>query len=104
MAHYLVQARPVTGTLDELRRRLDDGEIRALQPFGKALHHSLLHARRGRDGRVVWEEVDFCRPPLKMERAAVLDEFFTDVSVQTVSKGDGWKRIESLPRLWEESH
>ena len=33
MAHYLVRAKAVDDKLDELRRRLDSGEIRELQPF-----------------------------------------------------------------------
>ena len=37
-----------------------------------------------------------------MERAAVLDEYFTDLSVEKVAKGKGWERIDHLPSLWKE--
>jgi hypothetical protein len=37
-----------------------------------------------------------------MERAAVLDTYFTDLSVERVEEGAGWARIADLPALWEE--
>jgi len=101
MAHYLVRARPIAERLSELRQRLDAGEIEPLEPFGRALHHSLANARVDHDGSTVWEEFDYCQPPLAMERAAVLDHYFTDLSVEAVEEGVGWERIESLPRLWK---
>jgi hypothetical protein len=48
----------------------------------------------------VWEEEDYCRPPLAQERAAVLDMYFTNLSTERVKEGKGWEQIESLPRLW----
>jgi hypothetical protein len=36
-----------------------------------------------------------------MERAAVPDDYFADLAVERVEKGEGWKRLEELPRLWE---
>ena len=33
-------------------------------------------------------------------RAAVLDTYFDELSVETVAPGDGWERIAQLPRLW----
>ncbi len=103
MAHYLVTARAQPGRLDELRDRLLAGEIRPMRPFGSALDYSLRHARRREDGWIVWEEEDYCSPPLAMERAAVLDTYFTDLSVEIVPAGNGWSRIESLPRLWSDT-
>ena len=73
MAHYLVSAVPRTDRLDELRARLTRDEFRELQPFGRALTKSLRDARIREDGLAVWEEEDYCRPPLAEERAAVLD-------------------------------
>lgn len=100
MAYYLVRAKALPHKLPELRSRLKSGEIRSMQPFGRALDFSLRHARV--DGEwMVWEEEDYCRPPLAMERAAVLDEYFTELSVERVEKGAGWKRLEGLLRLWE---
>lgn len=102
MAYYLVKAKAVEGKLDELKERLDDGEIYPMRPFGTALDYSLKNARQGEEGWIVWEEEDYCRPPLAMERAAVLDTYFTDLSVERVEEGDGWERIAAWPRLWDE--
>jgi hypothetical protein len=101
MAYYLVKAKPHTKLLPELRRRLDSGEIRKLRPFGMALHGGLDNARVLPDGLTIWEEEDYCSPPLAMERAAVLDTYFTNLSVETVKRDEGWKRIEQLPRFWQ---
>lgn len=101
MAHYLVTAR-ATGDLAELKARLDSGEIRAMRPFGSALDTSLRGARKHDDGSVVWEEQDYCTPPLAMERAAVLDSYFSDIATERLAAGEGWSRIEQLPSLWRD--
>jgi hypothetical protein len=31
--------------------------------------------------------------------AAVLDEYFSDITVERVEPGQGWRRIEALPPL-----
>lgn len=103
MAYYLVRARPDQGRLTELRERLDSGEIRAMRPFGTALHDGLCGARVIEDGLVIWEEEDYCHPSLAMERAAVLDTYFSDLTVEPVERGEGWRRIEGLARLWPEA-
>ena len=106
MAHYLVKAQYQKDLLVELRTRLDSGEINKMRPFGTALQYSLDRARldpRGQ-GWVVWEEEDYCNPPLAQERAAVLDTYFTSLSVEKVQQGIGWARIESLPLLWNKSN
>lgn len=100
MAYYLVQAKALPHKLAELQARLESGEIRTMQPFGRALDFSLKNARVKGEW-LVWEEEDYCHPPLAMERAAVLDDYFTDLAVERVEKGEGWKRLEELPRLWE---
>lgn len=106
MAYYLVKAQYDKALLEELRRRLDSGEIQQMRPFGTALQFSLDHARLEPAGEnwAVWEEEDYCRPPLAQERAAVLDTYFTNLNVEKVKEGEGWKRIESLPRLWNQSN
>lgn len=101
MAYYLVRAKPRHERLAELRTRLDAQEIVVMRPFGTALHAGLDNARRVDEEWTVWEEEDYCRPPLAMERAAVLDTYFTDLTVEPVERGEGWARIEKLPRLWE---
>lgn len=98
MAYYLVSA-SAKGDLAALRMKLDMGEIGKMEPFGQALEYSLVNARV--DGkRVVWEEEDYCTPPLKMEREAVLDTYFTDLQIEPVQQGKGWERIQNLPTVW----
>ena len=100
MAYYLVKAKP-KGDMQSLKTWLDSGEIKKMRPFGTALDYSLNNARLSPGDWVVWEEEDYCVPPLAQERAAVLDKYFSDLAVQTVKQGDGWKRIEELPGLWK---
>jgi hypothetical protein len=101
MLHYLVQARPIKELLLELRQRLDSGEIHVMRPFGPALHYSLVHARVQESGLAIWEQGDYCWPPLVQERAAVLNTYFKEFNVERVDRTEGWKRIESIPRLWQ---
>lgn len=102
MAYYLVQAKPIDNLLAELRQHLDSGEIHVMRPFGQALQYSLDHARLQENGVAIWEEEDYCSPPLAQERAAVLDTYFQDLHVERVDKDKGWERIEPLPRLWKD--
>lgn len=101
MAYYLVQAQPIRELLGELRQRLDSGEISIMRPFGRALQYSLDHARVQEDGLAIWEEEDYCSPPLAQERAAILDTYFGELQVDRVEKNKGWEKIESLPKLWQ---
>lgn len=73
-----------------------------MRPFGQALHYSLENARLQENGFAVWEEEDYCAPPLAQERSAVLNRFFEQLSVERVEKGAGWKQIVNLPLLWTE--
>lgn len=52
------------------------------------------------DGNAVWEEEDYCTPRLREERAAALDACFDDIRVEAVARGEGWRRIADLPRLF----
>jgi len=101
MAFYLVTAKPIRSKMNDLRQRLDSGEIRAMKPFGRALQMGLDDARWHSESVAIWEEEDYCIPPLAQERAAVLDEYFTDLEVQHVNKGDGWEQIDHLKNIWE---
>jgi hypothetical protein len=103
MAYYLVKAKYHEGLLAELRNRLDSGEIKKMKPFGTALQYSLDNARLDplEHGLAVWEEEDYCSPPLAQERAAVLDTYFTGLKVERVEEGKGWEKIDSLPKLWQ---
>ena len=73
MARYLVRARPKRGRLRELKERLDKGEIAIMRPFGRSLDYSLKNGKLQEDGYAVWEEEDYCSPPLAQERMAVID-------------------------------
>ena len=101
MAFYLVTARPIRSKMNDLRKWLDSGEVRAMRPFGHALQMGLDNARWQSADVAIWEEEDYCVPPLAQERAAVLDEYFTDLDVKHVNKGEGWKRIDLLKKIWE---
>ena len=102
MAIWLVKAKPRVEKLMELRARLDSGEISTMRPFGESLDDGLRNARiRQEDGYALWEEEDYCRPPLAQEREAVLDSYFDDLSVEDARQPSlGWKRVEKLPSLW----
>jgi hypothetical protein len=100
MAYYLVQAKPIDNLLAELRQRLDSSEIRVMKPFGQALQYGLENARLQENGFAIWEEEDYCVPPLAQERAAILDIYFVDLQVEKVDQREGWKRIEPIPLLW----
>jgi hypothetical protein len=99
MAYYLVRAKPKAERLGELHDRLQKDLFIGLRPFGEALTYSLKQARTQSDGIAIWEEEDYCSPPLAEERAAVLDNYFDEINVEQVSAGEGWARIEALPRL-----
>jgi len=100
MAHYLVTAVPREELLQELGGRLARDEFITLRPFGKALSLALRRARRLPTGKAIWEEEDYCRPPLAEERAAVLDRYFGDLSVEPVVEGTGWALIDALPAMF----
>jgi hypothetical protein len=100
VAHYLVSARPRSEKLQELRQRLLRDEFRRLRPFGEALTKSLRNARLHPDGSAVWEEEDYCDPPLAQERTAVLDDYFDELSVEPVRVRQGWCRVAALSPLF----
>jgi hypothetical protein len=99
MAYYIVRAIPKPDRLTELHEQLERNAFIDLRPFGKALTYSLNNARVQPDGTAVWEEEDYCSPPLAQERAAVLDAYFENIKVEQVNEGEGWKRIRGLPKL-----
>ena len=101
MAYYLVQAKPIAELLAELRQRLDSGEIRVMRPFGRALQYGLDNARLQENGVAIWEEEDYCVPPLAQERAAILDTYFKELTVEHVEQDKGWEKIELLPKIWK---
>lgn len=102
MAHYLVSATPRAERFDDLRARLAVNEFVGLRPFGPALSMSLRNARQRPDGIAVWEEEDYCRPPLVQERSAVLDHYFDNIRTEPVKAGEGWDSIAVLPLLFPE--
>jgi hypothetical protein len=101
MAFYLVSAIPRADRLAALQERLAADAFVSLRPFGATLSDSLQNARRRPDdGTAVWEEEDYCWPPLAQERAAVLDQYFDQLKVEAVQHGEGWTRIAGLPPLF----
>ena len=75
-----------------------------MEPFGRALSRGLERARFDPEaGTAAWIEEDYCSPPLAMERAAVLDAFFDDITIveKDIDEAVGWSRIDDLPGLWE---
>lgn len=102
MAYYLVRAHLSDEDVPELGAKLHNDRFIELEPFGQALTKGLRGMRRLPDGRVAWEEEDYCTPPLRMEREAVLDRYFAELEVERVEPGEGWKQIKDLPRVFEE--
>ena len=102
MAHYLVTASPREDLLGELAERLERHEFVTLRPFGRALTSSLRRARRLPNGKAMWEEEDYCQPPLAQEREAVLDRYFDGISVESVVEGTGWALIDAFPAMFPE--
>lgn len=102
MAFYLVHAKVKKDRIKELRSALAQNAFADLKPFGRSITKGLLGVRVAGEDAVVWEEEDYCSPPLAMERAAVLDKYFDDISVEHVGEGEGWQQIRALPRLFPE--
>jgi hypothetical protein len=100
MAHYLVTAKPKSERLGDLLANLREHAYVSIRPFGKSMTHSLENARLREDGYAIWEEEDYCSPPLAQERGTTLDEFFDELEVAPVKEGAGWEEIEQLPRLF----
>jgi hypothetical protein len=100
MAYYLVTAKPKPDRLGDLLANLRKHLYGPMRPFGKAMTYALENARLREDGYAIWEEEDYCSPPLAQERAAALDEFFDELEVIPVREGTGWEKIEQLPRLF----
>lgn len=75
-----------------------------MEPFGRAMTRALEAARFDpSSGEAVWVEEDYCSPPLAMERAEVLDDYFEDITIveEDVDEAAGWQRIDDLPGLWD---
>lgn len=100
MAYYLVRAKPKADPLAELGEELGRQAFLDLRPFGQALSYGLNNARWERPGLAIWEEEDYCSPPLAMERAAVLDRYFDEITVERVQRDEGWQRIQHLPQIF----
>lgn len=105
MAYFLVRARPMKELLPNLLRELETGQISELKPFGESLQYSLKNAKIDEsDGYAIWVEEDYCSPPLKEERASVLDKYFEDISVERVDLEEkAWNKIGSKPSLFSRS-
>lgn len=101
MAYYLVRANPKSELLTELGEKLAQNAFINLRPFGRSITKGLTGARWEDETTVIWEEEDYCSPPLAMERAAVLDTYFDEITVEHVQEDEGWARIAELPRVFD---
>jgi hypothetical protein len=102
MAYYLVKAELKEGLNDKLMNSLRNYSFINLKPFGKALTFSLRNARVNENNEILWEEEDYCTPPLAEERSAILDEYFQILQIEKVNKGEGWEKIRAMPKLFRE--
>jgi hypothetical protein len=103
MAFYLVKAKPRKEGLEGLHGELNSGKISKMRPFGKSLQYSLENARIDTEDTAfaLWVEEDYCSPPLAMEREAVLNRYFNDITVEKVkSENEAWSRLKDKPRFW----
>ncbi len=91
---YHVRARLRPESAPELMRKLGDGTIAGQTPDGAEIVASLDRAVVTPDGVVEWTEMCFCSPPLKHERATVLDAHFTDIATEPVGEH---QRYEGTP-------
>ena len=48
----------------------------------------------------MWEEEDYCSPPLAAAPGAVLDSYFEGTAGERDPQGQGWRQIEDLPPLF----
>ena len=104
MTIYIVRAKPKKNLMEDLHKRLESGQISQLKPFGKAIQYGLQNAKIDyNDGYAYWVEEDYCSPLLAMEREAVLDKYFDEISVEKVEEPErGWERIRGKPLLWQQ--
>jgi len=101
MARYLIRGVPEPERQEELEEQVRRRGFLHLRPFGNALSLGLENARLGPGEAWLWEEEDYCSPPLKQERAAVFDRYFAQLEVlERVEEGEGRARIEGLPRVF----
>ena len=100
MSFYLIRAEVKKDKINELREKLMREEFKKLQPFGRALNFGLRNARIYQDGLLAWEEEDHCTPPLAQEKEAVLNDYFENIKIELVLKGEGWKKINHLPPMF----
>lgn len=100
---YVVKARPRTEQWSELEELIASSKIASMRPFGQALQHSLQNAKidHEKPDYAIWVEEDYCSPPLAMERASVLDRYFSDITTKNVeSEQEAWKSLSDMTSLW----
>jgi hypothetical protein len=100
---YLVRARPKKELLKDLDEMRSSREIARMRPFGEALQYSLDNAKIDDENPeyALWIEEDYCSPPLAMERASVLDRYFSNITTKSVeSEEEAWNSLKDKPPLW----
>ncbi len=100
MAHYLVKAKVKDEFLEEFEKKIREKAFINLKPFGEAITESLENAREDEDGYWLWEELDYCSPPLKQEKEQVLDRYVDIDRIIPVEEGEGWEKISGFPKVF----
>ena len=78
---YQITAKLKEGKSLDFREALQDGRVRGIGPDGVEIVKGLQNATIAKSGEVTWSMICFCSPPLKHEREAILDDYFTDMKI-----------------------
>lgn len=81
---YEIKAKFNQSKAKEFHQRLTDGTIQKQRPDGPEMVDSMNRATIDDKGFVNWTENCYCSPPLKHERATVLDQYFTDMKIEPI--------------------
>ena len=66
MAYHIVRANTEPERPPELAEKLRENAFITLRPFGQAVSYGLNNARWESASVAIWEEEDYCSPPLAM--------------------------------------
>ena len=84
-------SKPKSDRLRDLLGNLRKHIYSPMRPFGKAMTYALENARLPEDGYAVWEEEDYCSPPLAQEREAARWMSSSRNSPSRQFGGKGWE-------------
>jgi len=81
---YKIKAKFNYDKAKEFHQRLTDGTIQKQLPDGLEMVNSMKRATIDDNGDVNWTELCYCPSPLMHERATVLDQYFTDMEIESI--------------------